>query len=83
MQEKRTDELDELLETMKPEQLGDYYKDNKKYMADDKKTFSYYMKDVLANKNLMCANRKICLKDIYSIASVSESYGEKILNMEI
>ena len=45
MQEKRTDELDELLETMKPEQLGDYYKDNKKYMADDKKTFSYYMKD--------------------------------------
>ena len=42
MQEKRTDELDELLETMKPEQLGDYYKDNKKYMADDKKTFSYY-----------------------------------------
>ena len=27
MQEKRTDELDELLETMKPEQLGDYYKD--------------------------------------------------------
>ena len=29
MQEKRTDELDELLETMKPEQLGDYYKDNK------------------------------------------------------
>ena len=82
MQEKRTDELDELLETMKPEQLGDYYKDNKKYMADDKKTFSYYMKDVLANKNLMCTNRKICLKDIYSIASVSESYGEKILNME-
>ena len=82
MQEKRTDELDELLEKMKPEQLGDYYKDNKKYMADDKKTFSYYMKDVLANKNLMCTNRKICLKDIYSIAGVSESYGEKILNME-
>ena len=25
MQEKRTDELDELLEKMKPEQLGDYY----------------------------------------------------------
>jgi len=54
MQEKRTDELDELLGKMKPEQLDDYYKDNKKYMADDKKTFSYYMKDVLANKNLMC-----------------------------
>ena len=32
MQEKRTDELDELLEKMKPEQLGDYYKDNKKYI---------------------------------------------------
>ena len=73
---------DELLEKMKPEQLGDYYKDNKKYMADDTKTFSYYMKDVLANKNLMCTNRKICFNDIYSIAGVSESYGEKILNME-
>ena len=45
MQEKRTDELDELLEKMKPEQLVDYYKDNKKYMEDEKKTLYNNMKD--------------------------------------
>ena len=67
MQEKRTDELDELLEKMKPEQLGDYYKDNKKYMADDKKTFSYYMKDVMANNKLKSTKRKISLIDSNTI----------------
>lgn len=82
MQEKKTNELDELLRTMKPEQLEDYYEENRKYMANGKKTFSYYMKDVLAEKNIILSNRKMCLKDIYSIAGVSESYGEKILNME-
>ena len=59
MQEKRTDELDELLEKMKPEQLGDYYKDNKKYMADDQKTFCGSRKDIWPNKNLMRTNRKM------------------------
>lgn len=39
MQEKRTDELDELLEKMKPEQLGDYYKDNKNIWQMTRKHF--------------------------------------------
>lgn len=81
MREKPTNELDELLKDMKPEQLDEYYKENGEYMVNARKEFSYYMKNVMAEKNLTYANRKMCLKDIYSIAGVSESYGEKILNM--
>ena len=82
MKEKSTNELDEFLKNMKPDQLDDYYKSNNEYMVNSKKAFSYYMKDVIAEKNINVANRKMCLKDIYSIAGVSESYGEKIINME-
>ncbi len=75
MQKKSTDELNELLENMKPDQLDAYLKDNSKYMADDKKAFYYYMKDVLDEKNIK-------LKDVYSFAGVTESYGSKIITME-
>ena len=46
------------------------------------KSFSYYMKDVIAQKNITLKNHKMCLKDIYLLAGVSETYGEKVLNME-
>lgn len=82
MEEKKTNELDELLGSMKPDKLGSYYEENKPYMSNDCRSFTYYVKDVLASKNITFAGRKMCLKDIYSIAGVSESYGEKILNME-
>ncbi len=75
MQKKPTDELNDLLENMKPNQLKSYFKDNRKYMADEKKAFYYYMKDVLDEKNIK-------LKDVYSFAGVTESYGSKILTME-
>ena len=75
MQKKPTDELNELLENMKPDQLDAYFKDNEKYMADEKKAFYYYMKDVLDEKNIK-------LKDVYSFAGVTESYGSKIVTME-
>ena len=75
MQKKPTDELNNLLENMKPSQLESYFKDNEKYMADEKKAFYYYMKDVLDEKNIK-------LKDVYSFAGVTESYGSKILTME-
>ena len=39
MQEKRTDELDELLEKMKPEQLGDYTKTTKNIWQMTRKHF--------------------------------------------
>ncbi len=75
MQKKSTNELNDLLENMKPDQLDNYLKDNSKYMADDKKAFYYYMKDVLDEKNIK-------LKDVYSFAGVTESYGSKIVTME-
>ena len=75
MQKKSTDELNDLLENMKPDQIDSYLKDNSKYMADDKKAFYYYMKDVLDEKNIR-------LKDVYSFAGVTESYGSKIVTME-
>ena len=75
MEKKPTDELDELLENMKPDQLDRYFKENRKYLADEKKAFYYYMKDILAEKNIK-------LKDVYSFAGVSESYGSQILRME-
>ncbi|WP_024865687.1 hypothetical protein [Butyrivibrio sp. FCS014] len=75
MQKKSTNELNDLLENMKPDQLDSYLKDNSKYMADEKKAFYYYMKDVLDEKNIK-------LKDVYSFAGVTESYGSKIITME-
>ncbi len=75
MQEKSTDEVEKLLENMKPNQLDDFYRENNRYMADDRKGFYYYMKDVAESKNVL-------LKDMYSFAGVSESYGEKIIRME-
>ena len=75
MKRKPTDELNELLSNTKPCQLNDYLEKNEAYMADDKKAFYYYMKDVLSEKNIR-------LKDVYSFAGVSESYGSQILTME-
>ena len=75
MQEKPTNELNSILEKTHPDQLSDFLKENSRYMADDKKGFYYYFKDVLDEKNMK-------LKDVYSFAGVSESYGSKILTME-
>lgn len=75
MNEKSTTEVESLLESMKPGELSGFYKENSKYLADDKKAFYYYMKDVTESKNIL-------LKDMYSFAGVSESYGEKIIRME-
>ena len=75
MLKKPTDELDNILENTKPDQLNRYLKDNSRYMADDKKGFYYYFKDVMDEKNIK-------LKDVYSFAGLSESYGSKIVTME-
>lgn len=75
MQEKSTDEVEKLLETMKPGQLENFYKENNRYMRDSQKAFYFYMKDIVETKNIL-------LKDMYIWAGVSESYGEKIIRME-
>ena len=71
VQKKPTNELNEILSDMKPDQLDTYFKENKKYMAEDTRAFYNYMKDVLAEKGIK-------LKDVYSFAGVTESYGSKI-----
>ncbi|MCR5106940.1 MAG: hypothetical protein K6B28_02145 [Lachnospiraceae bacterium] len=70
-----TDELNDMLKDIKPEQVDEYLKANRKYLADDEKAFYYYMKDVLDEKNIK-------LKDVYSFADVSESYGSQIITMQ-
>ena len=63
MEKKPTDELNQLLENMRPEQLDAYYKDNEKYLADGKKGFYYYMKDVLYEKNIKLKDVQLKLLD--------------------
>lgn len=75
MQEKSTDEVERILEHLDPNRLEAFYRDNTQYMTDSKKAFYYYMKDVTEAKNIL-------LKDMYMLAGVSESYGEKIVRME-
>lgn len=72
--EKPTEELDKILKNTKPDQLNDYLSVNRASMADGK-AFYYYMKDTLDSK-------RIRLKDVYSFAGVTESWGSKILTME-
>ena len=75
MQQKPTDELNDLLENMKPEQLDGYIKDNEKYLANNWNEFYFFFKDALCDK-------RIKLKDVYSFAGVSESYGGQVVRME-
>jgi len=75
MWEKSTDDLDEMLENTSPDQLNNYLKKNSKDLADDKKEFYYYFKNVLDEKNIK-------LKDVYSFAGLSYSHGSKLVSME-
>ena len=75
MVEKPTNELDKLLSNMKPEDLQGYYRENSQHMADDNRAFYYYFTDVVKAK-------KIKLKDVYSFAGFSQSWGGKLVSME-
>lgn len=75
MQEKSTYEVEEILKSMRPDQLQQFYKDNSSSMIDEKKAFYYYMKDIVEAK-------RIFFKDIYIQSGVSESYGEQLMRME-
>lgn len=75
MEKKPTDELNDLLEGMKPGQLDAYLRENSAFLTDGPKGFYYYFRNVLDEKNIK-------LMDVYSFAGVSESYGSKIVTME-
>ncbi len=75
MQSKPTDELNKLLENMKPVELDDYLVENQEYLAGDEKSFYDYMKRTIRNKGIK-------LKDVYQFAGFSESFGSKLLTQE-
>ncbi len=75
MEKKPTDELNEILENTKPEQVGAYFQDNRKFLVENRKSFYTYFTDILAEK-------RIKLNYVYSFADVSESYGGQIVRME-
>ena len=51
MKEKSTFELNKQLENTKPQEINKYYKDNVDSL-NSKKSFYYYVKDVLAKKKI-------------------------------
>ena len=75
IEEKATKELDQMLEDLGPNQVEQFFKENKSFMKQNNRDFYNYMTDVLAKK-------KIKLKDVYSFAGESDSYGSKIMKME-
>lgn len=72
---KPTDELNKILENTKPGQIEGYLKDNRACLADKKKGFYYYFKEIVEKKGIK-------LKDVYIDAGVSESYGSQIVRQE-
>ena len=74
---KPTDELDELLTNLKPNEVAEFLEKNKEYMAgnDEKKRFYFYFTETLRQK-------RIKLKDVYSFAGETESYGSKVVSGE-
>ena len=75
MKEKPTDELNELLKDIWPKQIDSFLEQTKEYLIDDERPFYHYMKSVIRKKGMF-------LKDVYSFAGLSESYGSKLLTME-
>ena len=75
MEQKPTNELNALLENMRPKQLKKYLEDNSEQMISGDRPFYHYMKSVLREK-------RIRLNDMYSFAGVKESYGGQIIRME-
>lgn len=75
MEEKATNELDEILKTMRPEQLKEYYKSNSQYLADEDRAFYNYFKSVIRTKNIR-------LSEVYLMAGFSEELGGQYVRME-
>ncbi len=78
MGDKSTDELNKILENVRPKEVEKYFDENKgelKDSKDTKKIFYYYFTDTLKEK-------RISLTELYRAAGVSPSWGGKIVRME-
>lgn len=69
---KPTDELNKLLENMKPGDLDEYLEENREYIAGTDRSFYEYMKTTIRAKGIK-------LKDVYQFAGFSESFGSQLL----
>ncbi len=72
MQFKPTDELNKLLENMKPDELDEYLAVNREFMNDEDRAFYHYMKETIGKKGIK-------LKDVYAFGGFSESFGSQLL----
>ena len=70
--QKPTDELNKLLENMKPGELDEYLEENQEYIAGTDRSFYEYMKTTIRSKGIK-------LKDVYQFAGFSESFGSQLL----
>lgn len=75
MIEKETDELKKILKSTHPEDISNFYKDNKESLTDTPDAFCTYVKDILKNKG-------ISQQDVFLNADVPERYGYKLLSGE-
>ncbi len=75
MKSKPTDELNKLLENMKPDEIDTYLAENSEYLADGERPFYDYMKRTIHDKGIK-------LKDVYQFAGFSESFGSKLLSQD-
>ncbi len=75
MQSKPTDELNKMLESVKPEELDDYLTENAESIVGDEKAFCNYMRDTIRKKGIK-------FKDVYSFGGFSEKYGSQLISQE-
>ncbi len=72
---KRTEELEQALQETHPAELSAYLKTNQSELAQEKNTFSCYMKEKLKEK-------KIKKQQVFLLADIPLRYGYKLLSEE-
>ncbi len=74
-EKKTTDNLDEILKSLKPEKIGSYLNENSDILVQDKRPFYIYMKEVLKSKGITQTR-------LYIDAGFTQSFGGKIFRGE-
>ena len=71
---KKTDELNQVLEHIKPEELSQFLNDNWDAMFEEEREFTKFMRESIRKKGLKW-------KDVYNAAGISENYGQEVIGM--
>lgn len=75
MIEKKTGELEKILEKTHAADANAFIKENRKSMLSEERAFAKYMKEILQNK-------KILQNELFLKADIPERYGYKLLSEE-